>query len=63
MFCDLNPGVKRCLVVAGVDRDRPLGDDGTVIDPLVDEVNRNPRFLHTGPQCLTDRIDPGKGRQ
>ena len=63
MFCYLNPGVQRCLVVARVNRDRPLGDDGTVIDALVDEVDRNPRYLHTGPQCLTDGINPGKSRQ
>lgn len=63
MLFDLNPGVQRSLVVAGVNRDRPLGDDGTVIDALVNEVNRNPRDLHPGPQGLTDGIDPGKGGQ
>lgn len=63
MLFDLNPGVQRSLVVAGKNRDRPLGDDGTVIDALVNEVNRYPRDLHSGPQCLTDGIDPGKGRQ
>ncbi len=26
-------------------------------------MDRNPRHLHTGAQCLTDGIDPGKGRQ
>ena len=63
MLFDLNPGVKRSLVVAGVNRDGPLGDDGTAIDALVNEVNRYPRDLHPGPQCLSDGIDPGKGGQ
>ena len=63
MLRDLNPGVQRSLVVTGMNSDRPLGDDGTVIDALVDEVNRDPRDLHPGPQSLTDGIDPGKGGQ
>lgn len=63
MLLDLNPGMQRLFVVLGVNRDCPLGDNGTVIDPLVNEVNRDPRHLDAGPQRLTDGVDAGKGGQ
>ena len=58
MFLDLNPGVKGSLVVVRVNRNWVLGDDGTVIDPLVNEVHGHPRDLDSGPQRLTHGIHP-----
>ena len=63
MLLDLNPFVQGILVVTRQNRNRPLSDDRTVIDPLIHEVNRHPRHLNPGSQRLADGVDSGEGRQ
>src|ERR1700690_953098 len=58
-----NAGGEATRVVGGKDGDRPLQDDHTVVQLLVDKVNRAAGHLDAVVEGLGLRVEPRKSRQ
>ena len=56
MFLLLDSPVQRLLGIIRTHIDRNLGDDGPVVDLLVDEMHRDPGDRCALGQCLSDSI-------
>ena len=63
MFLDLDPRVEALHRVVGLDRDGALGDDGAMIDLLLDDMDRYACDLDTVFQSLLNGVGSRKGRE
>lgn len=61
MFHHLDPSVQGGMIVIGQHGNLDLRDNRAVVHSLVHEMNGHSCYRDTGPQCLFDGIDPGKG--